>query len=105
MNSQLLQKYLKADLFKELSLNTMSEEERVSFVEAFGNIVWQRTVIRLMRELPDEKKQKLSEFVAAHEGDAAAVTSFLAADLPILERLLDEEIAGYKKELIKRFQD
>ena len=104
MNSQLLQKYLKADLFKELSLDTMSEEERVSFLEAFGNVVWQKTVISLLQELPDEKKQKLADFVSNHPDDASAVTAFLAADLPILEKILDEEIAGYKKELIQRFQ-
>ena len=98
-----IQKYLKADLFEELSLDAMTPEERISFLEAFGNIVWQRVVLRAAKEFSDDEKENLEKILSTTPPDPQATGDFLKS-LPQFEQIVEEEVAHYKKELIDRFK-
>lgn len=97
-------KYLKADLFDELNLKTLSADERASFLEGFGNVLQYRLTFRLMDELNEEQKEKLDGVLGKDPQNGMAVMEFLNGELPKFEKIVEEEIAKYKKELMDRFK-
>lgn len=99
-----IDKYLKMDLFDELGLKTLSPEERVSFLEAFGNVLQQRLTFRVMEELSDEQKDKLDALLTSKPDDDLALGQFLVSEVPNFQQLAEEEVAHYKKELVQRMK-
>lgn len=97
-------KYLKMDLFDELGLKTLSPEERVSFLESFGNVLQQRLTFRVMEELSDEQKDKLDTLLSSQPDNDAALGQFLATEIPNFQSIASEEAAHYKKELVERMK-
>ena len=97
-------KYLKADLFDELKLTTLSADERASFLEGFGNVLQYRLTFRLMDELSGDQKERLDGVLGKDSPNGTAVVEFLSQELPKFENIVEEEIAKYKRELIDRFK-
>ncbi len=97
-----VQKYLTADLFEELELKGVTPEQRVAFLESFGNVIQQRLYTRIMRVLDDQQKDQLDALLTAHPDDAEAVGAFLNAEIPEFYKIVEEEVAAYKKSLIDR---
>lgn len=97
-------KYLKMDLFNELGLKTLSPEERVSFLESFGNVLQQRLTFRVMEELSDEQKDKLDTLLSGEPDNDVALGQFLATEIPNFQSIASEEVAHYKKELVERMK-
>lgn len=102
MSNETIQKYLNADLLQELGMDAMSPEEAVAFFDAFGSIVWQRIVLRLNDMLNEEQQDKLDALLANEPENAQAVGTFLTTEVPGFEQMVDEEVAGYKKDLMER---
>lgn len=98
-----IDKLLNTDLFVELGMERLSPEERISFLESFGGVIEQRTILRLVRELNEEQKNVLNEFLSKSD-DSAALDAFLKTQAPDLGRLVSEETANYKKELLAGFR-
>lgn len=98
-----IEKYLKADLFEELKMEALSPEERVAFLERIGEIVQQRVMLRLMQELSEDQKNRLESLLSQQPGDNASLGQFLKSEVPNIQQMVDEETAGYKKELIDKF--
>lgn len=99
-----VQKYLKADLFEELELSRVTPEQRVAFLESFGNIIQQRIYMRVMTILDDNQKNQLEALLTEHADDADAVGAFLNAEIPEFQKIVEEEVASYKKSLIDRMK-
>lgn len=97
-------KYLKTDLFEELGIKTLSPEERVSFLETFGNVLQQRLTFRVMEELSDAQKDKLETLLATQPDNDVLLGQFLATEIPNFQSVAEEEVASYKKELIDRMK-
>jgi len=97
-----IQKYLNANLLTELGMDAMTPEEAVAFFDAFGSIVWQRIVLRLAQELSDEQKTKLDALLEKQPQNAEELGKFFMTEVPGFEDMVNEEVAGYKKELMDR---
>ena len=97
-----IQKYLNANLLTELGMDAMTPEEAVAFFEALGSIVWQRIVLRLAEEFSEEQKDKLDLLLGAEPQNTQAISDFFLNEVKGFEQMVNEEVAGYKKELIDR---
>jgi len=97
-----IQKYLDANLLEELGMDAMTPEETVAFFDAFGNIVWQRIVLRLTEELNDEQKDKLDALLSKNPQNPQELGEFFLNEVPGFEDMANEEVASYKKELMDR---
>lgn len=97
-------KYLKMDLFEELGIKTLLPEERVSFLESFGNVLQQRLTFRVMQELSDPQKDKLETLLSVQPDNDVALGQFLATEIPNFQSIAAEEVANYKKELVDRMK-
>jgi len=97
-----IQKYLNANLLTELGMDAMTPEEAVAFFDAFGSIVWQRIVLRLNDMLTDEQKDKLDALLAKQPQNQQEIGEFFMSEVQGFSQMVDEEVAGYKKELMDR---
>jgi len=104
MTSATIQKYLTADLFKELGVDNLTDEERMHFLEGLGNVLQSRLTFRLMQELSGPAKEKFDELLAKNPNDDIAIAQFLNGALPNFQQIMEEEVAQYKKELIDRMK-
>ncbi|MEK7596320.1 MAG: hypothetical protein AAB564_02115 [Patescibacteria group bacterium] len=98
-----LNKYLKADLFKELGMEILNSEEKASYIEAIGDVVNRRLIIRLMKEMDDGQKERLDKVLTEHPNNNLMLGQFLKLEMPNLQSIINEETAAYKKELIDTF--
>lgn len=83
-------------------MDAMTPEEAVAFFDAFGSIIWQRIVLRLNEELSDEQKNKLDVLLDQKPQNTQALGEFFLNEIEGFQALVDEEVAGYKKELMDR---
>jgi chaperone required for assembly of F1-ATPase len=99
-----VKKYLQTDLFDELGMDMLTAEERVKFLDEMGTVLQRRAMIRVWDELTEEQKDEMDRIAKASEKAPNAVLQYVAGVLPNLENLIQEEIAGYKKELMELFK-
>jgi hypothetical protein len=96
--------YLGSDLFDELGIKYLTPEERVAFLEAIGEVVHKKVMLRVMKTLTDQQKEKLVEIHEKNPDNPNASADFILSALPNFEDIVKEEAGGYKKELIERFK-
>lgn len=103
MDKKKIEEILKTDLFEELGIKNLSADEQLVFLEKIGDVIQKRLVIRFLKELGDEQKDRLESMIADQNQDFDAVARFLSAELPNYQEIVEEEIASYKKELVGRY--
>lgn len=101
--SAVLNKYLKADLFKELGMEFLTPEEKVSYIEAIGEIINRRLILRLMKEMTDDQKERLDKILTEYPNNNLMLGQFLKLEMPDLQSVINEETAAAKKELMDTF--
>lgn len=99
-----INQYLGVDLFKELGMEDVTGEERLIFLEKIGAVMQERLLLRFMKELTEEQKKRLDVILDDSSKDFTAISQFLAREVPNFQRMAEEEIAAYKKELIGRYK-
>lgn len=99
-----VKKYLNTNLFEGLGLDNVTPEERLRFIDSFGTVVQSRLVLRLMKELSDDQQAELEKLMQQHPNEDTAVSGFLQSEVPDFQKMVEEEIATYKKQLLDRFQ-
>lgn len=103
MTKQIIKDYLTKDLFEELNLDNLSLEERIEFIEKFGQVIEEKVLNRIMIELPEDDQKTLDELMKKELENSDLIKDFLDKKMPNLEQIAEEEIANYKKILINRF--
>mgnify|MGYP003394482693 CR=1 FL=1 len=103
-STTLIEKHLNQDLLQELGIDALTPEEATAFFSSFGNIIWQRIILRLEDELTDDQKQKLESVLATESDNTEAITSFFTNEVEGFEDMVNEEVAEYKKELLDQMQ-
>lgn len=87
------------DLIKELGINELPQEQREETLLQMGEIIQQRIVLRIVAELPEDKKEAFANVVNSEDESGEAVDTFLGENLPNLEEIILDEIGKYKKEM------
>lgn len=103
MDNQKIKNLLSINLFEKLGIEHLSPEEKITFIEKMGEVIQGRILLRVLKEIPEEKKEKLEVALS----DASNFDSFLLAItqvLPNYEEVIKEEIAMYKEEVINRYK-
>jgi hypothetical protein len=97
-------KAAQVDLIKELGINELPQEQRDETLLQMGEIIQQRIVLRIVTELPEDKKEGFANVVNSEDKSGEAVDKFLTENLSNLEELILDEIGKYKNEM-KEFMD
>ena len=100
--SDAVKQYLNANIFEELKITTLSPEEQMNFLDAFGNVIQMRLTKRLMETLNEEQKDRLETILTSNPENGQAFGEFLLSEVPQFKDIAEEEIADYKRELVER---
>jgi len=92
------------DLIKELGLEKLNEQQRQEILAQIGEVLQQRLVLRMLEEMPEEKKEEFGKILQDNQEDPKVVEDFLANNIPNMEDVVLEEIGKYKTEA-KQFLD
>ena len=95
-----LQKIAKIDLIKELGIDKLSEEKQEKILMQMGEIVQQRTLLRLAEEMTDEQKDEFNKSLKENKEDPEKMTKYLQTNFPELDKIITEEIGRYKQEIM-----
>lgn len=101
--SSLLQKALQANLLSELSIEDLPLEQKEKILLDVTTIVNQNISLRLLEELPEEKAKELETLLTDFADDPDRLQIFFRQEVPNFNELVQEEIAKYKQQLMKRF--
>lgn len=100
---QPLQKALQANLLKELAIEDLPLEQKEKILLDVTTIINQNISLRLLEELPEEKAKELETLLADFADDPDRLQIFFRQEVPNFDELVQEEIAKYKQQLMKRF--
>lgn len=98
-----LQKYLDMNLFEELGMQTLTPVQRTQFLDAFGRVIHERVMLKLMDVMTPEQKQDFDTFLAGKPGDDATA-EYLQSHVPNLDDIVHEEVAEYKRYLAEEYK-
>lgn len=104
MDKKKIEELLKVDLFEELGIKNLSADEQLVFLEKIGDVIQKRLMIRFLKELTEEQKDRLESIIADKGQDFDSVARFLTAEISDYQKIVEEELASYKKELIDRYK-
>lgn len=89
------------DLIKELGIDELPQEQKEETLIQISEVLQQRIVLRIVEELPADKKEEFANAVNDSEAGSAAVDLFLTENLPNVEELILDEIGKYKIEMVE----
>lgn len=98
-----LQKSLQANLLKELGIEDLPLEQKEKILLDVTTIINQNISLRLLEELPEEKAKELETLMTDYADDPDRLQIFFRQEVPNFDELVQEEIAKYKQQLMKRF--
>ena len=98
-----LQKALEANLLKDLGIEDLPLEQKEKILLDVTTIINQNISLRLLEELPEEKAKELEILMTDYANDPDRLQIFFRQEVPNFEELVQEEIAKYKQQLMKRF--
>lgn len=99
-----LQESIKAaqiDLIKELGVDGLPQSQREEMLAQMSEIIQQRVVLKIVAELPEDKKDGFASVVNESSEKPEAVDEFLKENLPNLEEIILSEIGKYKTEMME----
>ena len=92
------------DLITELGIDKLPEKQRQELFAQIAEVLQQRIVLRLIEEMPEDKKEEFGKVLAENKDNPEPIEKFLGETLPNVEELVLDEIGKYKQEA-KKFID
>lgn len=89
------------DLVKELGIDKLPQPQKEEMLSQISEIIQQRVVLRIVEELPEDKKDDFANVVNESTEKPDAVDQFLGENLPNLEEIILDEIGKYKTEMME----
>jgi len=87
-------------IIQELNLGDINETKKLSILDEIGEVLTQRIILRLIKEVPKEKKSLFIEKINNNKTDPDKVLLFIDHFVQNADELIDEEIDIYKNDLM-----
>ena len=91
---------LSLDILGVFGLHEASEEEKQEFFKETSELILQRVVMRVQKELPEAKRERFLQLFEKPSADEERA-KFLRDEVPELEAITLEEILTFKEEAMR----
>ncbi|NQV00877.1 MAG: hypothetical protein HQ537_02035 [Parcubacteria group bacterium] len=98
MNKDLLQK----NIISLLGLESLPEEKKIQLLEKLTDLVFKRTIIKVMELLSEADQEELGKLIDA--GDSEKTNAFIAEKVPNFEEIMNKEIISVKEEMAEEVE-
>lgn len=91
---------LMRNLIRELGMDALEPQEQERTIQAVGDILFQRVLLRIIDMLPQEVMLQLSSAMESEEQNPGATLQFLRAHIPNFDVVVTAEVAEFKEDAI-----
>lgn len=91
---------LNLNILELFGVNDASEEEKKKFLTQASEVILQRVVMRVQKELPEDKRERFLQLFEKPSADEERA-KFLREEVPDLEAITLEEILSFKEEAVR----
>jgi len=88
-------------IVQELDLGDINETKKLSILDEIGKVLTQRIILRLVKEVPKEKRALFIEKINKNKTESDKVLLFIDHFVENADELIDEEVENYKNDLQK----
>ena len=92
---------LKQNIIEALHLEALDDDKKIALVEKMAEVVQKKITLRVLEELPEEKKNELEKLI---DGSPKKVGDFLQGAMPNFSKVIQEEVVKFKKELVEKME-
>ncbi len=85
------------DLVKDLGIDQLDQAQKEEILTQIGEILQQRIVLRIVKELPEEKQDEFQAVLEKAQDDPGQLDKYLEENIPGVEAMILAEIGEYKK--------
>jgi hypothetical protein len=85
------------NIIKILGIESLPDDQKLQLLDQMGQLIEQRLLLRLYKELPEPKRNDFNQLLAAN--DPQKVEEFIHANVPEFTAWVDEEANALKDEL------
>lgn len=93
--------FLSKDAVADLGLDHLPPAEQEKVLLQIGDIIFKKVMLRVVDELSESAKDEFTKLLDSQSQDQDAVLNFLQKKLPDFNFLVNEEVAGFKKEAVE----
>jgi len=88
-------------IIQDLDLGDINETKKLSLLDEIGETLTQRIILRLINEVPQDKKDIFINKINEHKNEPAKVLLFIDHFIDDADKFIDEELEKYKNDLTK----
>lgn len=93
-----------SNLATEFGLDTLPAEKQQQILDRIGTIIYQAVLMRAYDILTETQKAELEKKLEGATDNAEVLFTFLAANIPNFEHIVEEEIARFRAESMDLFR-
>ncbi len=88
-------------IVQDLDLGEINETKKLSLLDEIGEILTQRIILRLITEVPKDKKDLFIQKINDHKNEPDKILLYIDYFVDDADKFIDEELDNYKKDLQK----
>lgn len=93
-----MQQIINRDIITEFGLDKLAPERQQELFGKIGELIFQGVLIRVLDSMSEEKQAELNSFLEAAGEDGGKIVSYLEANVPQFNEVVEQEIIKFKKE-------
>ncbi len=86
-------------IIQDIDLGVINETKKLSLLDEIGDVLTERIILRLLNEVPSEKKDVFIEKINEHKDNPNKMLLFIDHFIDNADEIIDEEIEKYKNDL------
>ena len=94
------QNILQQNIISALNLQALDDQKKIDLLDKMSEVIQKRLILRVLKEMDGENKK---EFEKVLDSSPDKVADFLQKVFPGFPKMVEEEIAKLKQELIEQF--
>lgn len=88
-------------IVQDLDLGDINETKKLSLLDEIGEILTQRIILRLIKEVPKNKKDLFVQKINNHKNEPDKILLYIDYFVDDADKLIDDELNNYKNDLQK----
>jgi len=91
-------------IVEDIDLGTINEIKKLSLLDEIGDVLTHRILARLINEVAQDKREIFIKKIKEHKSEPEKVLLFIDHFIEDADKIIDEEIDKYKKDLRQALQ-
>lgn len=91
-------------IVQDLDLGEINETKKLALLDEIGEVITQRIILRLVKEVPKDKKDLFIKKINDHKNEPDKILLYIDYFVDDADQFIDEELDNYKNDLQKAIE-